>query len=122
MPVFLLPQGIGCLIIGLVEPQWSIPIFLVCFGLTSGLMSPVVGALWAEVHGTTHLGAIRALATAALVAASAVGPGIAGLLIDVGIDLDSQSFGYAAYCFGGAGLFLAIRDKFQQRVADVRLA
>jgi MFS family permease len=122
MPFFLLPQGIGCLFIGLVEPQWSIPVFLVCFGLTTGLMSPVVGALWAEVYGTTHLGAIRALATAALVAASAVGPGIAGLLIDVGVDLDSQSFGYAAYCFGGAGLFLAIRDKFQQRVADNRLA
>lgn len=122
MPFFLIPQGIGCLVIGLVEPQWSIPIFLVSFGITSGLMSPVVGALWAEVYGTTHLGAIRALATAALVAASAVGPGIAGLLIDFGIDLDSQSFGYAAYCFGGAALFQALRAKFSQRIADTRAA
>lgn len=122
MPFFLLPQGIGCLIIGLVEPQWSIPIFLICFGLTSGMMSPVVGALWAEIYGTAHLGAIRALATAALVAASAVGPGLAGLLIDMGIDLDSQSFGYAAYCFAAAALFQALLARFRQRVADTRLA
>ncbi|MGV8834044.1 MAG: MFS transporter [Devosia sp.] len=118
MPYFLLPQGIGCLVIGLVEPQWSIPVFLVCFGLTGGLMSPVVGALWAEIYGTTHLGTIRALATAALVAASAVGPGIAGALIDTGVDLDRQSFGYAAYCFAGAGLFLALRARFKNRVAE----
>jgi MFS family permease len=120
MPVFLIPQGIGCLVIGLVEPQWSIPIFLVCFGMTGGLMSPVVGALWAEVYGTAHIGAIRALATAALVAASAVGPGVAGVLIDIGIDLDAQSFGYAAYCFGGAALFQSLRGKFSRRVADNR--
>jgi hypothetical protein len=45
-------------------------------------------------------------------------PGIAGLLIDVGIDLDSQSFGCAAYCFGGAASFQALRSKFRRRVAD----
>lgn len=118
MPVFLLPEGIGCLVLGLIEPQWSNPLFFILFGLTAGMMSPVVGALWAEVYGTRHIGAIRALATAALVAASALGPGIAGYLIDVGIDLDLQSFGYAAYCFGGAALFFALRVPFKRRIAE----
>ena len=109
---FLIPQGVGCLVLGTLEPQWSVAAFLMSFGMTIGIMSPVVGALWAEIYGTAHLGAIRALATAALVAASAIGPGIAGYLIDAGIDLDLQSFGYAAYCFGGALLFFCFAVLF----------
>jgi hypothetical protein len=70
------------------------------------------------VYGTAHLGAVRSLATAALVSASAVGPGIAGLLIDLGIELDVQGFGYALYCFAGAALFVAIRPRFQARVIE----
>jgi MFS family permease len=120
LPLFLLPQGIGCLVLALLEPQWSIPLFFICFGLTSGLMSPVVGALWAEVYGTAHLGAIRALATSAMVAASAIGPGIAGYLIDIGVDLDAQGWAYAAYCFGGAALFFALRSAFKRRIAETR--
>ena len=69
-------------------------------------------------HAGPDLGAVRALATAALVAASAIGPGIAGFLIDAGIDLDMQSFGYAAYCLAGALLFYLLRHAFQRRIAE----
>ena len=77
-----------------------------------------VGALWAEMYGTVHLGSIRALASSALVAASAIGPGIAGYLIDAGIDLDQQGFIYAAYCLGGIVLFNLLRKAFARRVAE----
>lgn len=116
LPLGLLPLMLGCLAIALFSHAWTIPFLLILFGMASGLMSPVVGALWAEVYGTAHIGAIRSLAIAAMVAASALGPGIAGYLIDAGIDLGTQSFGYAAYALASAGLAFALRRRFSQRV------
>lgn len=118
IPFLLLPLGAGCLVLGTLTPVWVIPLFLLLFGTTVGLMAPVLGALWAEVYGTAHLGAVRSLATAVLVSASAVGPGVAGLLIDLGIDLDVQAFGYLIYCVLGAALFFAIQPRFAVRVAE----
>ena len=97
----------------------AIPLIFVSFGLTQGLMNPIVGSLWVEVYGTAHVGAIRALATAALVAASALGPGIAGLLIDAGVELDLQAFGYAAYCGCGATVYLLLQPRFSERVTAI---
>jgi sugar phosphate permease len=115
MPVVLLPLGIACLLIGTLSPQWIIPAIFVFFGLTQGMMNPIVGALWVEMYGTAHIGSIRAIATAALVAASAVGPGIAGALIDLGIDLDLQAFAYAAYCGIGAATYGLLQSRFRAR-------
>ena len=93
--------------------------FFICFGMTSGMLSPVLGALWAELYGTAHLGAIRALATAAVVAASAIGPGLAGLLIDAGVELDGQGFGYAAYSLAGTALYFLLQRAFGRRAAGL---
>lgn len=125
VPFILIPEGIGCIILGTLDPVWVIPLFFVTFGATGGMMSPVVGALWAEMYGTTHIGKIRALASAAFVSASAIGPGISGVLIDANVELDQQSFGYAAYCFIAAAGYFVLRPYFAARVkilADERAA
>ncbi|HEV7276700.1 MAG TPA: MFS transporter [Devosiaceae bacterium] len=119
MRFILLPQAVGSLVIATLAPQWTIPVFFICFGMTSGMLSPVLGALWAELYGTAHLGAIRALATAAVVAASAIGPGLAGLLVDAGIELDVQGFGYAAYSLAGVALYFVLQRPFRRRAATV---
>lgn len=119
MPFLLLPLGGACLMIGILAPQWAIPMIFVSFGLTQGLMSPIIGSLWVELYGTAHVGAIRALVTAALVAASALGPGLAGYLIDTGIDLDLQAFGYAAYCGAGALIYLLLQPRLGQRTRAI---
>ena len=122
MSVLLLPLALAALIVATLTPIWSIPLFFVAFGMSTGLMAPVMGALWAEMYGTVHLGAIRALASSALVAASAVGPGIAGFLIDAGLELDLQGYIYAAYCLAGTALFITLRGNFRRRVADLLVA
>lgn len=122
MSVLLLPLGLAALIVATLTPVWSIPVFFVAFGMSTGLMAPVMGALWAEMYGTVHLGAIRALASSALVAASAVGPGIAGFLIDAGLELDLQGYIYAAYCIAGTLLFVMLRSAFRRRVAELAAA
>lgn len=119
VPFILIPEGIACLLIATIDPMWVVPLFLISIGMTMGMMSPVVGGLWAELYGTAHLGAIRALATSAFVLASAVGPGFAGALIDAGVPLDLQGFGYALYCFVGVAAYIVLRGRFADRVNDI---
>ncbi|QYO76635.1 MFS transporter [Devosia salina] len=119
MPIVLLPLAAASLILGTVAPIWSVPIAFICIGMTQGMMNPVVGALWVEIYGTAHIGAIRSLATAALVAASALGPGIAGYLIDAGAPITIQTFGYATYCGLGSILYLVLQSAMSRRVATI---
>lgn len=57
---------------------------------TNGLWAPLTAAFWAELYGTRHLGAIRALGAAVMVLGSAIGPVVSGGLIDAGLPFDAQ--------------------------------
>ncbi len=72
-----------------------------------GVSVPVASALWVEVYGTAHIGAVRAMVAALGVFASALSPVAMGLLIDVGVSVQAMAFGSAAYC-AAAGLFMAL--------------
>jgi len=119
VPLILIPEGLGCLVIGSFDSFWTIPLFFALFGATNGMSSPVVGALWTELYGNAHIGAVRALATSMFVFASAVGPGIAGMLIDGGVELGPQAFAYAAFCFVSAGGYFLLRGRFRQRAEEI---
>lgn len=121
LPLVLLPQGVGCLLIGFFDPFWLIPLFFMSFGMTAGLMGPTGGALWAELYGTANIGRIRALATSAMVFASAIGPGLAGWLIDANVELNVQAFYYAAYCFVVAVIYWLTRQKFAARIEAINI-
>jgi len=45
MSIVLLPLAMACLIVATLSPVWSIPLLFLCFGLSNGLINPVVGAL-----------------------------------------------------------------------------
>ena len=77
--------------------------------LTAGAQATLIAAFWAEFYGTAHLGAIKAMAAAVMVFGSAIGPGITGLLIDVGIGIEVQYIGVAIYfLFTTAAIWLGI--------------
>ncbi|AZB66419.1 MFS transporter (plasmid) [Cereibacter sphaeroides] len=118
MPVLLLPLALACLALATVTEAWSIPLVFLGFGLTQGVMNPVMGAVWVELYGTAHIGAIRSLATAALVAASALGPGLAGWLIDRGLPLERQAVGYAAFCLACATGYAFLQPRIRRRAMD----
>ena len=73
-----------------------IPAFFI-FGLGLGLQGTVVTAFWAEYFGTKHIGAIKAVSTSIMVFGSAVGPGVTGVLIDVGLSFPDQMLGLSIY-------------------------
>lgn len=104
MPVYLLPLAGFLLLFPLVDSLlWAAPV-LALMGLTAGAQATVLMAFWAEVYGTRHLGEIRALTGALMVAGTAIGPMIAGALIDRGIGIDRQMAAQAAVTLAAAAL------------------
>lgn len=70
---------------------------LTCMALTTGSSNTLPSAFWAEVYGTAHIGSIKALAAAVMVFGSAIGPGLTGVLIDLGVGIETQFLGIAVY-------------------------
>jgi len=98
LPLFLLPMGCGCLLLGLKSEPSIIVLFMILLGMSYGTAGSLFGALWPELYGTAHLGAIRSLAMAAMVLASAAGPGLTGWLIDRGLGIEAQLVFMGLYC------------------------
>ena len=74
----LLPLIAGSLLLVLTQSQWAVlPFFILC-GISGSLSSLTTTAMWAEVYGTTHLGAIRSMVSTFMVVAAAIAPVIVG--------------------------------------------
>ena len=100
--IFLVPIGLASLAMAGTANAAFLPVIMAVIGLSLGGSNTVWSAVWAELYGTEHLGAIRALATAAVVFASALSPGLIGALLDAGIALESQLAVMGAACFAVA--------------------
>lgn len=116
LPAFLVPLGLACILLALVEAQWSVFAFMALMGVTYGFSSTIFGAAWPEVYGTAHLGAIRAATVAFAVFATAAGPGLTGWLIDGGIGLPVQIAVMGAYCFAVCPLLLLASRRISLRL------
>ncbi len=101
---YLLPMAAGYLVFALAGtvPLGGFGIILIGAGV--GMHVTMMATYWAEVFGTRHLGAIRAMMAAFMVFGTALGPAITGMLIDLGIDFPAQCLGIGAYFVGSAGL------------------
>ncbi|MCH8951987.1 MAG: MFS transporter [Proteobacteria bacterium] len=117
LPFYLLPMALGITLIApggiLGESVGSWYLMMALIGLTQGGSVTLLGALWPELYGTRNLGAIKALATSAMVFATALGPGVTGLLIDAGIAFPDQTWGFALWCLLGSGVFVAVRSRLR---------
>ena len=90
MPYYQLPMAVGFVVLGMTESISGATVGLVFLGLTVGANNTLPSAFWAEFYGTRHIGAIKAMAAAVMVLGSAIGPGLTGVLIDLGIPLSIQ--------------------------------
>ena len=102
LPGFLLPLTAALVTLAFFDHPVAAAVFMALGGVTSGIASPIVGSMWAEVYGVRHLGAIRALITAILVFGTAGSPFAMGWLIDVGISLETMALGLAGYTIGAS--------------------
>ncbi|MBE1286042.1 MAG: MFS transporter [Rhodobacteraceae bacterium] len=97
MPFFQIPMVAGFLIFAVASNSFAAFFGFVCLALTTGMAATLPAAFWADSYGTAHIGAIKALATSAMVLGSAIGPGLTGVLIDFGIGLELQFVYIAGY-------------------------
>ncbi len=117
LPFYLLPMAAGIIIIAPGDSVGSWYMMMALIGLTQGGSIALLGALWPTLYGTRNLGAIKALATSAMVFATALGPGVTGMLIDAGIMFPDQTWGFALWCLMGSGVFVMVRGRLQVEMA-----
>ena len=104
LPWALLPMVAGFIWLAL-APSLALAIpAAVLLALTMGAMQVVPVAMWAELFGTRHIGSVKAAAVAIGVLGTAIGPGLCGALIDLGVTFPAQMPGIAAYVLGAAGV------------------
>lgn len=84
MRFYLLPMAAGLGLLPLSASSWAPFVYLGLAGMTAGANGALGGALWAELYGTRHIGAIRAMLTALMVFSTAVSPWIMGVALDSG--------------------------------------
>lgn len=115
LPFFLMPLTLGCALLSFAEQAWSMALFMFLLGSSYGVSGAVFGAIWPEIYGTRHLGAIRSVVSAAMVFASALGPGLTGWLIDIGMGFETQLLVMGAYCLGTMIVLYRVSKKLDQR-------
>ncbi|TGD98115.1 MFS transporter [Methylobacterium nonmethylotrophicum] len=120
LPVYLVPFGLACLILGGVGAPWAAFAFMLLYGVTDGISLTLFGALWPEVYGTRHLGAIRGAIVAIMVLGTALGPGLSGLLIDAGVPFTGIVTGMGVYCLGVSGAFCLVRRRMTAHLRERR--
>ena len=98
VPAFLVPKAMALMIIwAFHDPLWAWP-YLFLLGINVGITYTGLTALWAEIYGVRHIGAIRSLIVAFSVLASALGPLGMGTMMDSGLSIESICAVFAGYC------------------------
>lgn len=106
LPYYNLPLGAGLLLLaGFSEPAVAFA-FLILAGLCTGANRSVSSALWSELYGATHLGAIRSVFLTIFMLATAAAPAFVGWLLDHAVSIETLALLGAAYVAGSTLLVL----------------
>ena len=110
IPYMQIPMIIAFLLFATSQSIEMLTFGLVFLALNTGFHATLAAAFWSEFYGTAHIGSIKAMAAAIMVLGSALGPGITGLAIDLGIGLEQQYIFVAGYfAFATAMMVIGIR-------------
>jgi MFS family permease len=118
LPFMLIPMGFGVGLLSVTDHFWALWLYLALLGATSGLGQTVGQAIWAELYGVRHIGAIRSLAASLSVFGSALGPIGIGVLMDADYSIESVCALLAGYCaFGTVMLAIAVHTPLNRSKA-----
>jgi predicted MFS family arabinose efflux permease len=110
VPPFLLPLAAALASLTISDQHFLVWPFMLLMGISSGLYFTGLSALWAELYGARHLGAIKSLTNAVMVFSSALGPALVGYLLTQGMPFEQICLMLAGGCvFATVMLFYALR-------------
>ncbi|MDH3379557.1 MAG: MFS transporter [Gammaproteobacteria bacterium] len=89
VPFMLAPLAVGMIVVGVFDSGWAVWPYFILAGINVGIAHTAVSAMWAEMYGITHLGAIKSLVAALQVFGSALGPVTMGSLMDLGVSIEN---------------------------------
>lgn len=111
VPLKLIPLALAMVTIGWGDHPYWVLLYFILAGVSSGLSLTAVAALWPELYGTGHIGAIKSLTAALGVFASALGPLIMGRMMDIGLSIEVICYIFAASTLiGTSTMYLALRS------------
>jgi len=97
-----MPAAAGFIILAWSNHPAAAIAFFALVGLTGGSAGNVLTSIWAEIYGTKQLGAIKGLTSSLAVISSALGPAIAGLLIQLEVGFTPMLTGFGILIALGA--------------------
>ena len=110
-PFVLLPIAVALLIPAFWDAPWTVVLYMILLGINSGMAYPTMVALWPELYGVRHIGAVRSLVKPIALFGSALGPVIMGGMMDLGVSIEAVCLLFSAYCLvGTASVFFAVRE------------
>lgn len=74
----LIPQILGSILLIFSQSPWAAIVFFMLCGTSASLSSLTGTAMWAEIYGTAHLGAIRSMVSTIMVFSTAIAPVVMG--------------------------------------------
>jgi MFS family permease len=120
LPAILAPLAVGCVVLAYAKHPGALLLFMFLTGIGYGLYGAIFGALWSEIYGTRHLGAIRSIVFAGMVFSSAVGPGLTGWLLDNNVGFESQLLVMGLVCVFGSIIQIPVSKKLHARVLSTQ--
>ncbi|MBM3503588.1 MAG: MFS transporter [Alphaproteobacteria bacterium] len=116
VPYKLPPLVLGLVLLAALDAPVIALVFMVCAGVGAGLGYTLTSATFAELYGTTHFGAIRAMVLALAAGISAGSPYLVGVLIDAGVTMATLAWASAILLTGATlAAYAAIRDHPENR-------
>lgn len=83
-PFTVVPMGVGVGLLWALDGGWVAYAFMALLGVTSGMNGSVKTALWAELYGTEHLGAIKSMLASLMVISTSAAPPVVGFTMQGG--------------------------------------
>jgi MFS family permease len=87
-PSILLPASLGLMVLSIGVAPGVAFLYLILAGVSQGIASPMMTALWAEVFGIESLGAIKGTISTFGILSTAAGPVLLGVCLKAGISFD----------------------------------
>ena len=106
-----IPLLISVFVIMYFNHHFTAFIFLGLIGISNGFANVLGSSTWAEIYGVKYIGSIKALTTALMVFATALGTALFGFLIDNGYKIEEIALISAIYISLSLILLFLIRGK-----------